>query len=560
MTAPLPLCEAERLSALHRYEILDTPPEKELDDLVHLAAYVCNTPIALISLLDSDRQWFKSKIGLTVTETSRYIAFCAHTILETDLLIVPDARADDRFAANPLVTGDPYIRFYCGAPLATPEGHRIGTLSVIDHVPRKLSHEQLEAIRVLSRQVMEHLTLDRQHRELIQAVNDRARAEQALVEREEYWRLFIEHSPVALAMFDRDMRYLAASRRWMTDYKLGEEPLIGRSHYEVFPEMPQRWKDIHRRCLAGAVERCEEDLFVRADGSKNWLRWEVLPWRTAGGDIGGIVIFTEDITERKQVHVSLTEAYDRLLTLSREVQIAQEQERNRLSRELHDEFGQLLSALKFDLNDIAGALLKIRSPAASLLRKRAKMATGTVDRLFASLREMVAALRPAVLEELGLVQALETLTGETRERSGLHCRVVADQDALEKSFGPEFESTLYRMAQELLTNVVRHAKATSATITISRADGWAKLAVQDDGRGFKGGSARSKARFGLLGVQERAELLGGNVEIRSEPGKGTVVTVRIPIESSSAGERSAASSRLPKSGAEKKRRRHETHM
>ncbi len=684
MSAPLPppLREAERLSALYRYEMLDTPPVKELDDLVHLAAYICNTPISLISLVDSDRQWFKSKVGLTATETSRYIAFCSHTILGDDLLIVPDARADERFANSPLVTGDPRVRFYCGAPLITPDGYRIGVLNVIDHVPRELSAEQLEAVRVLSRQVMDHLTLDREHRELIRALNERRRAEQALVKREEYWRLFIEHSPVALAMFDRDMRYLAASRRWMADYRLGEGALIGRSHYEVFPEIPQRWKDIHRRCLAGAVERCEEDLFVRADGSKNWLRWEVLPWRTVGGDIGGIVIFTEDITERKRAeeharrweqvfekaefglaygnvtdntflavneafarergytadelvgkpilsiyapevrgemkaqfseidrrghlvfesihrrkdgttfpvlmevtvikdaqgrplsrvayalditdrnraYEALQDTYRRLQALSREVQIAQERERNRLSRELHDEFGQLLSALKFDLTDVAKGLTKQPPLATTALRKKIGAATLTVDRLFASLREMVHALRSAVLEELGLVPALETLAGETRERSGLRCRVVADRDALGKSFGPEFESTLYRMAQELLTNVVRHAKATSATITISRTDGWMKLAVQDNGRGFTIGSAQPKARFGLLGVQERAELLGGNVEIHSEPGKGTVVTVRIPIEPSLPGERSTASPRLSKPVASRKRGRHGKQM
>ena len=125
MEAPLPSREAERLSALYWYEVLDTPPVKELDDLVHLAAFVCQAPIGVISLVDSDRQWFKSKVGLTVTQTDRVIAFCSHTILESDLLVVPDALNDPRFAHNPLVTSDPHVRFYCGSPLTTPDGLRL---------------------------------------------------------------------------------------------------------------------------------------------------------------------------------------------------------------------------------------------------------------------------------------------------------------------------------------------------------------------------------------------------------------------------------------------------
>ncbi|MBH0186572.1 MAG: response regulator, partial [Nitrospira sp.] len=124
--------------------------------------------------------------------------------------------------------------------------------------------------------------------------------EAELAEREERLRLLIEHSPVALAMLDHEMRYIAVSQRWRSDYRVGNEPLVGRSHYEVFPEIPERWKAIHRRCLAGAIEGCEEDPFIRLDGRTDWSRWEIRPWLTAGGSVGGIIIFSEDITERKQ--------------------------------------------------------------------------------------------------------------------------------------------------------------------------------------------------------------------------------------------------------------------
>lgn len=121
-----------------------------------------------------------------------------------------------------------------------------------------------------------------------------------LTEHKEIQRLFIEHSPASLAMLDCDMKYIATSRRWLTDYNLSDQNIIGKSHYEVFPEIPQRWKDIHQRCLHGAVERNDDDAFVREDGSLQWLRWEIRPWHKASGEIGGIIMFTEVMTEQKK--------------------------------------------------------------------------------------------------------------------------------------------------------------------------------------------------------------------------------------------------------------------
>ncbi|AMJ55802.1 MULTISPECIES: sensor domain-containing diguanylate cyclase [Stenotrophomonas] len=165
----LPVNEAERLAALQRYRVLDTAREQEFDDLVTIARTICGTPMGAVTLIDRDRQWFKSLQGLDGEQTPRDEAFCAHTILKPEeLMVVADARQDQRFSANPLVLGDPHIRFYAGAPLLSSDGYALGSLCVFDSVPAQLGTPQAEALRALSRQVsrmmeMRLLRLDIDH-------------------------------------------------------------------------------------------------------------------------------------------------------------------------------------------------------------------------------------------------------------------------------------------------------------------------------------------------------------------------------------------------------------
>ena len=161
MRYPVPENEPKRLKVLWDYQVLDTVPEAIFDELTELAALICEAPISLISLVDEDRQWFKSKFGTSVSQTSRDVSFCAHALTGSGLLIVPDATRDRRFSSNPLVTSDPRIRFYAGAPLVTPDGYALGTLCVLDTKPRNLRPDLQKALALLARHVVSQLELRR---------------------------------------------------------------------------------------------------------------------------------------------------------------------------------------------------------------------------------------------------------------------------------------------------------------------------------------------------------------------------------------------------------------
>jgi PAS domain S-box-containing protein len=230
----------------------------------------------------------------------------------------PGAETIFGYAAHEMV-GQPILR------LIPPERHQEEN-DILAHVRRGESVRHLDTVRrrkdgsLIDVSITTSAIKDATGKiigasKIARDITERKTMEEALREREEQMRLYAEHSPAAIAMFDRDMKYLVASRRWTEVYHLGSLPILGRDHYEVFPEIPQRWKDIHKRCLAGAVERCDEDAFPRADGEIDWIRWEIRPWHKADGDIGGIIIFSEDVTARKQAEAARHESEERFRTL-----------------------------------------------------------------------------------------------------------------------------------------------------------------------------------------------------------------------------------------------------
>jgi len=607
---------------------------------------------------------------------------------------------------------------------------------------------------------------------LFSDITARKQMEAELLEREERLRLFIEHSPVALAMFDREMRYVAVSRRWQSDYD--DESVIGRSLYEVFPEISERWRAIHRRCLAGAVERGEEDSFVRADGRTNWVRWGIRPWLTAAGSVGGIVIFSEDITERKEAerileqstrrykdlvnsiqgvvweadaataqftfvspqveamlgysieqwlssptfwvdhmypedrswapqycheetlkhrghtfeyrmlaadgrtvwvrdivsvlvedgratklrgileditahkqaeetmrrlgaivessedaiisktlnsvvtswnygaarlfgyqmeemigqpitklfppdrldeevqileqlkrgkaiqqfetvrrakdgqlrHVSLTislmrdkhgaiteistiardiseqkraegqllELNARLATISSHLELVREEEQKRLAHDLHDELGHQLTAIKLDVSFLEQLTASRNESDRQTLAETMGRLRRALDGAITSVRKIARQARPGSLDQLGLAATLEALVGDVRDHAGIQARFTSVVD--EETFAPSkaLEVALYRVAQEALTNVVRHSGATSVEVRLREEDGRILLEIQDNGKGFEESRYAPDQSFGLRGMKERLEMVGGQFSIIGCQGGGTVVT------------------------------------
>lgn len=351
-------------------------------------------------------------------------------------------------------------------------------------------------------------------------ITERKRSQQALQRNEQTLRLFVEYSPAAIAMFDKEMRYIVASRRYAVDYELGVQNLVGRSHYEVFPEIPERWKEIHRRCLAGAVERAEEDPFPRRDGRTDWIRWEIRPWHEADGEIGGVVLFSEVITERKQARDELRLSRDRLAQLSRRLVEVHETERRAIGRELHDQIGQMLTALKLTIE------VAVQLPPEQALQKAAQ-GKALLDDLMSRVSRLSLELRPPMLDDLGLVPALLWHVNRYQEQAGIE--VEFSHSGLEgKRFDPEIETTVYRTVQEALTNAARHAQGTRVRLEVRVESGWMNIQVEDNGVGFDPQAALALNR-GLGGMRERVNLLGGSFEIESQPGKGAKKFIQLPL-------------------------------
>jgi PAS domain S-box-containing protein len=314
---PLPPHEAARLAALRSLEILDTAAEESFDELTALAASICQTPIALVSLVDADRQWFKSRVGWSAAATPRDVSFCAHTILTRDLLIVPDASADERFASSPLVTSDPGIRFYAGAPLVTPEGHALGSLCVIDRRPRELTAEQAQALRILSRQVVALLQTRRHVAELARLADERLEAERALVRERYLLHALLNNLPDNIYFKDAASRFVRVNQA-LTAYFGLRDPAeaIGKTDFDFFTEehAGPAFADEQEILRTGRPVVAKEEKETWLDGRVRWVSTTKMPFRDKDGNIIGTFGVAREITKLKLTEEALRQSEQRFRT------------------------------------------------------------------------------------------------------------------------------------------------------------------------------------------------------------------------------------------------------
>jgi len=375
-----------------------------------------------------------------------------------------------------------------------------------------LMNESGEAARMIGVNI--DVTQRKRAEETRLEVNRTLEAQAALLQsREELLKTFVKSVPAAVAMLDRDMRYLQVSDRWCADYSLDSSQVLRRSHYEIFPDLPERWKEIHRRALAGETLRAEQDPWDRM-GSTIWLRWEIRPWLNLEGVPGGILVFSEDITRRKQMEEALSR-------MSRNLIESQEQERTRIGRELHDDINQRLAMLAIELEQ----LQENPSDNRSRLQELRKQTIEISDDVQALSHE----LDSSKLERLGAIGGMRSWCREFGERQGIQVEFKSPEAKI--SLPREIGLCLFRVLQEALHNAAKYSGVRRIEVQLREDAGEIHLLVSDLGRGFDLETAKEGRGLGLTSMQERIRLINGIIEIRSKPMGGTTIHVHVSLTS-----------------------------
>jgi PAS domain S-box-containing protein len=485
--------ERERLEELYAYEILDTPPETYFDRLTELAAHVCDTPVALISLVDRDRQWFKSHFGIDATETPRDLAFCAHTILGTDVFVVEDAHEDVRFRDSELVRGPPYIRFYAAAPLLTARGFALGSLCVIDRIPRSLSTAQLTTLRLIAAQVVQHLDLHR--------TTETLRRQSTLFDKVQRTAL--------IGGWEKDLETQVIT--WTDEmyriHGLTRGDFIPTSESVAALYTPETAPRLRAGVEAGLSPLGRFDIELelrRSDGPRRWVRLVGLR-EDDNGQPRRLFGVLQDVTERRRLEREI-------------VQIAQ-REQTRIGSDLHDGLGQELTGISLMLSGIRARLTQ--DPAQ--LREELERVQGLVHDAVANCRGLAQGLSPTASERGGLLGAIGRLAARLAEIHAVRIRIRTRGDL--QALDPTIADHLFRIAQEALSNAIKHGGARHILVSLETKASRIRLSVTSDGASIPASTHDEGLGLGIM--RYRARLIGATLDIAPVAAGGTRVRCRL---------------------------------
>jgi PAS domain S-box-containing protein len=532
--APLPANEEQRLARLHGLSVLDTLPQKAFDDISSLAQVICSTPVALITLIDRDRQWFKSRIGVDVNETPREVAFCSHAILDpAHVTVVEDMKEDARFQDNPLVTGPTKVRFYAGAPIVTDDGFVLGTVCVVDQQVRQLHPVQLDALSKLSGLVAS--LLEHEKARLSEAARSAATARQ---QHEELMAMAV--SSLDLQSFvDASGVYRHVNDTYLAYNGCQREEIIGRHVTEHLGQ--DTYRDMVesrlRRALAGETVTYQREAHFKARGTR-YMEVSLLPVRDDQGRVTGVVTRGHDIQALKEREDELSNTVKLLERKSLE----QERFIHLMSHDLREPINAINNFSSLLGSDHGQALPPVARRYLGFVQAGGKRMGTLLDDLLKYVRLDQHAL---AREPVNLADLVQQVRDDLAPALSLGQGRIEHEPPLPTV---QADAPLLRMAlQNLITNGLKFARPQlppQVRVSAVRQDGFDLIQVDDNGIGiaaehqagvfdmFKRLHLRKQHEGSGLGLsicQRIAALHGGHLSVRSVPGVGSRFTLHLPV-------------------------------
>lgn len=506
-----PIQENARLKDLYSYNILDTEPETDYSDLAELASLICECPIAAITFIDENRQWFKAKVGDPVKETSRDISFCSHTILQDDTLIVTDATSDIRFKRNPDVTGGLNIRFYAGYPIYSVQGNKLGAVCVINKKPKTLSEAQIKILKLISKQVTQLLELRLRNNLL------KDHSEKLLQNTEKIVESFFDNSTIPKWIYETDtLRILQVNDAALKKYGYSKEEFL---KMHVFDLRIKKEKDkIHQ-------------LLQKINNESRFLTFETIHQTKTGKEINVEVSINEivflgnvarlatilDITERKS---SKNKLRVERKNISEKVTKAQHDTaksiKDNIGRELHDNINQILACTKLYLD--------IASKNEDLRKEMIERSKDNIINAISTIRQLSSNLVSAKVDDFKLTESIQGLVESILFANALHFHLSISDEA--ENLPSDLKMNLFRIIQEQVNNILKYAQASDVNISISITDS-IQLLIKDNGVGFH--SPQKGNGIGLNNIKNRAEFYDGTAKITSSPTNGFELLVQLPL-------------------------------